>query len=121
VKRFFRTLMLLAIAVCLPGQAIALPALALLCEQDPMKMHSAMHAHHGEHDHHDHSGHHGDGGDGSAPPAPHACCHHLLSAALPTFAALSDSAPSGVVATALFHPEFLIPDRLKRPPLAGLV
>jgi hypothetical protein len=120
MKRFLKALVLV-LRVCLSAQAATLPAVALLCEEDPAHMHEAMSASHGHHDHSDGEDRHSDGDDSFGQSVPHACCHHLFSAALPTIIALPDSVPSGVMATPLFHPEFFIADRLKRPPLTSLI
>jgi hypothetical protein len=101
----------------LPLQAAALPALALLCDENPGSMHGAAHSHH----HDDHSQHdHGDDGGGTSPP-PHTCCHHFFSAALPAPLALSDEPTESLAPTALLVPHYFFPEPPKRPPLVHLV
>jgi hypothetical protein len=117
VTRSLCTFVVWLLLAWLPLQAAALPALALLCEDDLASMHGAVHSHH----HHDDDSQHDHGDGGGTSPPPHTCCHHFFTAPLPAPLALSDAPAESLEPTALFQPHFFFPEPPKQPPLVSLV
>jgi hypothetical protein len=102
-------------------QASALPALALLCEQEQTSAgkNGVVVA---AHDHHDGAGHHQHAGGDEVGNAAHdhgnGCCHHLFSAALPVSLDAPRKSGSSVDLTPLSSLSSFFPEQPQRPPLA---
>jgi hypothetical protein len=123
MTRFLQRFVALLLLAWLPMQASALPALALLCEQEQTSVGKngvvvATHGHH--HDggvHHQHAD-----GDEEVGSAVHdhgnGCCHHLFSAVVP--ASLDAPRESGLQLDPipLFSLSSFVPEQPQRPPLA---
>jgi len=116
----FVVLVLLAL---LPLQAAALPALAMLCEQERIAAHDDPPGFNVEHDHHDgitpHP--HADGDDGVGSGAHDhgngGCHHHLYSAAPPVSPDVLRESTSSIDLIPLFSLTSCFPEQPQRPPL----
>jgi len=119
---FLRRFVAVLLLAWLPVQAAALPALAMLCEQE----HSV--AHHdpsfgGEHAHHDAIGphSHADGDEkhgGTTHDHASGCCHHLYSAAPVVFLEAPNESGSNLDLTSFVSLSSFFPEQPQRPPLA---
>ena len=103
-------------------QAAALPALALLCEQEHTSAGKngvvvAAHGHHDGPGHHQHAD-----GDEEVGSAVHdhgnGCCHHLFSAVVPASLDAPRESGSPLDLTPLFGLSSFVPEQPQRPPLA---
>jgi hypothetical protein len=119
---FFQRFVALLLLAWLPMQASALPALALLCEQEQTSSgkNGAVVATHG---HHDGAGHHQHAdGDDEVGSAAHdhgnGCCHHLFSAVVPASLDAPRESGSQLDPLPLFSLSSFFPEQPQRPPLA---
>lgn len=122
VTRFLERFVAVLLLAWLPMQASALPALALLCEQEQTSAakHDVSAAAHG---HHDGAGHHQHvDGDDEVGSAAHdhgnGCCHHLFSAVLPVSLDAPPESASALDLTLLSSLTSFFPEQPQRPPLA---
>lgn len=124
--RGFRSVVALLLFACFSLQAVAIPAIALVCSEPVARdeIYVLMHAEPGiehsdvHHGHGDTNRSHGDGHDHST--AGHSCCHSFGTASIGVPIGIPDPSPGTVVVTASLHLFEFFPDRPKRPPLASV-
>lgn len=121
VIRFLKRFVVLLLLAWLPVQAAALPALAMLCDEEGTASHdehafAVGHGHHNGISPHSHAA-----GDDEVGGATHdhgnGCCHHLYSAALPVSLEAPRESGSHFDLTPLFSLFSFFPEQPQRPPL----
>lgn len=120
VTRFLERFVAVLLLAWLPMQASALPALALLCEQEQTSAakHDVSAA---VHDHHTMAAHShasdDDGAGGTGHDHGNGCCHHLFSAVVPASLDAPRESGSPLDLTPLFNLFSFFPEQPQRPPL----